>query len=255
MEIIPAIDLLNGTCVRLNQGNYERVTQFNKDPVAQALSWQKQGASRLHLVDLDGARSGKPVNDSSIKKIASALEIPVQIGGGIRSVERAEALIDLGLDKIILGTLAIDKPQSIKSLAKKHPERIIVGIDSKKGKVATQGWLNESNVLATELAKYFNDSDIASIITTDIETDGTLKGPNLKAMRSIANVSKKPVIASGGVGSMSDLLSLLSLEALGVTGVIVGRALYDGRVDLKEAKKALGENKLQDFPQGLNSFA
>ncbi len=246
MEIIPAIDLLMGKCVRLNQGNYKKVTQFNTDPVAQALSWEAQGAKRLHLVDLDGARSGQPINDDCIRAIANALKIPIQVGGGIRSKQRAESLLKLGVDKVILGTVAIEKPELVKDLAKLHPNQIVIGIDAKKGKVATRGWLKESSVLATDLAKEFQQTGIAAIITTDIETDGTLEGPNLDAMREIAMISKVPVIASGGVGKMSDLLSLLTLEPFGITGVIVGRALYDGAFNLKEASQAIADGRLQD---------
>ncbi len=247
MEIIPAIDLLGGTCVRLNQGDYNKVTKFNSNPVEQALCWQNQGASCLHLVDLDGAKTGNPVNDESIKKIRSALQIPIQLGGGIRTFERAEELINYGVDRIILGTIAIENPVLVKELAKKFPDRIIVGIDAKEGKVATHGWINQSNTLATELAKSLYKTGIASIICTDISTDGTLKGPNLKAMREIASVSDVPIIASGGVGCMADLISLLPLEADGVKAVIVGRALYDGTVNLKEGLKTLRNGHIQDF--------
>ncbi len=247
MQIIPAVDLLKGNCVRLNQGDYNKVTCFNKDPVAQALSWQSQGASLLHLVDLDGAKSGKPINDLRIKEIVSALNIPVQLGGGIRTEERAEELLKYGLERVILGTTAIENKGLVKSLAKRHPGRIVVGIDAKDGKVATRGWLTQSDVSATELAKSFRDIPLASIICTDIATDGTLSGPNLKAMREIADVSDVPIVASGGVGSMADLLSLLTLEEYGVEGVIVGRALYDGAFDLREANQAIGECRIQDF--------
>ncbi|CAI8156457.1 MAG: 1-(5-phosphoribosyl)-5-[(5-phosphoribosylamino)methylideneamino]imidazole-4-carboxamide isomerase [Prochlorococcus sp.] len=248
MEIIPAIDLLEGSCVRLHQGDYDKVTRFNEDPVAQALSWQEQGASRLHLVDLDGARSGEPVNDASVKAITAALDIPVQLGGGVRSIERAEALLAYGLERVILGTVAIEQPLMVKKLAQQHPDRIVVGIDANNGKVATRGWITQSDVEATDLANDFNNAGIAAIISTDIATDGTLAGPNLEALRSMAMASNVPVIASGGVGSISDLLALLSLEPLGVTGVIVGRALYDGRVDLREANQAIGDGRLQDPP-------
>jgi len=248
MEIIPAIDLLNGKCVRLNQGDYGQVTYFNEDPVAQAINWQEQGASRLHLVDLDGAKSGKPINDLSVKRIVRSIDIPIQIGGGVRSIERADALINYGIEKVILGTIAIENPDLVKKLARRHPGRIIVGIDTKDGKVATRGWLTQSNVRANELAKTFSEAGIAGIISTDIATDGTLAGPNLNAMREVAIASKVPVIASGGVGCMEDILSLLTLEPHGVTGVIVGRALYEGEIDLNEAIKAIGDGRFQDPP-------
>ncbi len=248
MEIIPAIDLLEGACVRLHQGDYEAVTRFSDDPVAQALSWQQQGAKRLHLVDLDGARTGNPVNDSSIRAITEALTIPVQLGGGIRSHERAETLLECGLERVILGTVAIEQPDLVIALAEAYPGRIVVGIDANNGKVATRGWINQSEVEATDLAKRFSQVGIAAIISTDIATDGTLAGPNLNALRLMADASSVPVIASGGIGSTEDLLSLLALEPLGVSGVIVGRALYDGKVDLSEAIRAIGDGRWQDPP-------
>ena len=252
MEIIPAIDLLDGACVRLHQGDYEQVTRFSDDPVAQALSWQNQGATRLHLVDLDGAKRGEPVNDAAVRAITAALDIPVQLGGGVRSVERAQDLLSCGLDRVILGTVAIEQPELVSQLAQRYPNQIVVGIDAKEGKVATRGWIEQSDVLATDLARRFSDAGIAAIITTDIATDGTLAGPNLTALREMAEASSVPVIASGGIGCIGDLLSLLPLEALGVTGVIVGRALYDGRVELAEAIQAIGAERLQD-PTMINS--
>ena len=164
----------------------------------------------------------------------------------MRSLERAEELIACGLDRVILGTVAIEQPELVQELAQRHPGRIVVGIDANDGRVATRGWIEQSDVLATDLAKQFSAAGIAAIITTDIATDGTLAGPNLEALRTMAQCSAVPVIASGGIGCMADLLSLLPLEPLGVTGVIVGRALYDGRVDLAEAIAALGEARLQD---------
>jgi len=250
MEIIPAIDLLGGACVRLHQGDYDQVTRFSDNPVAQAMSWQEQGASRLHLVDLDGAKRGEPVNDDSVKAITEALSIPVQLGGGVRSIERAEALLACGLDRVILGTAAIENPEIVKDLASRHPGRVVVGIDARQGKVATRGWIENSDVDATALAMDLSQTGIAAIISTDIATDGTLEGPNLEALRAMALASKVPVIASGGVGCMADLLALLALEPIGISGVIVGRALYDGRVDLEEAIAALAPDRLQDPPMG-----
>lgn len=246
MEILPAIDLLDGACVRLHQGDYDHVTRFSDDPVAQALSWQQQGATRLHLVDLDGAKRGEPVNDAAVKAITAALDIPVQLGGGVRSTERVEHLLACGLDRVILGTVAIEQPDLVRALADRYPGRIVVGIDAKDGRVATRGWVEQSDVLATDLAKTFSGAGITAIITTDIATDGTLAGPNLEALRAMAASSSVPVIASGGIGCMADLLALLPLESLGIRGVIVGRALYDGRVDLAEAVRALAEPRLQD---------
>jgi len=246
MQIIPAIDLLDGQCVRLHQGDYDQVTRFSSDPVAQALDWQRQGAERPHLVDLDGARTGQPVNDQVIKAITAALSIPVQLGGGVRSAERAEELLASGLDRVILGTVAIEKPDLVDALASRHPGRVVVGIDAKDGLVATRGWIETSTVQATDLARRFAASGVAAIISTDIATDGTLAGPNLEALRAMAEASSVPVIASGGIGTLEDILSLLTIAPLGVNGVIVGRALYDGTVNLGEALQAVGPERVQD---------
>ncbi len=246
MQVIPAIDLLDGQCVRLHQGDYDQVTRFNDDPIAQALTWQRQGAQRLHLVDLDGARTGQPVNDAVVRQITAALSIPVQLGGGVRSAERAEALLACGLDRVILGTVALEQPELVRELADRHRGSIVVGIDAKDGRVATRGWLESSTVEASALASMFEGSAVAALITTDIATDGTLAGPNLEFLRTMAQASSIPVIASGGIGDLADLLSLLSLAPLGVEGVIVGRALYDGRIDLAEALEAIGPERLQD---------
>ena len=254
MEIIPAIDLLNGKCVRLNQGNYNEVTKFNSDPVKQALSWEQQGAKRLHLVDLDGAKTGEPVNDQTIKEIKKSISIPIQLGGGIRKVDRAKELFDIGIDRIILGTIAIENPEIVKTLSQEYPKRIAVGIDAKEGIVATRGWLKQSETTSTELAKELNDLELAAIISTDISTDGTLKGPNVKALREIAEISINPVIASGGIGSIADLISLVDLENEGVEGIIVGRALYDGSVDLKEAQITLKNLTIQDSANKKDNF-
>ncbi len=248
MEIIPAIDLLQGSCVRLHQGDYDQVTRFSEDPLAQARSWERQGATRLHLVDLDGARSGEPINDQAVQLIAKELSIPVQLGGGVRSLERVEELLSCGLDRVILGTLALENPSLVMDLASRYPHKIVLGIDARNGRVATRGWIEESDVEATSLAQRFSEAAIAAIISTDIATDGTLAGPNLEALRAMARASSVPVIASGGVGCMADLLALLSLEPLGVEGVIVGRALYDGRIDLHEAIHAIADGRLQDPP-------
>lgn len=246
MQVIPAIDLLDGQCVRLHQGDYAQVTHFSADPVAQALSWQQQGAERLHLVDLDGARTGEPVNDAVIRAITAALAIPVQLGGGVRTEQRAEELLACGLDRVILGTVALEQPELVDRLAARHPQRIVVGIDARDGKVATRGWIEASGTEATDLAKRFSRSPLAALICTDIATDGTLAGPNLAFLRGMAEASGVPVIASGGIGNLEHLLSLLSLANQGVEGVIVGRALYDGRVDLNEALQAIGDGRLQD---------
>ena len=254
MEIIPAIDLLNGKCVRLNQGNFNEVTKFNSDPVKQAQIWESQGAKRLHLVDLDGAKTGEPINDLTIKKIKKSISIPIQLGGGIRNVNRARELLDNGIDRLILGTIAIEKPELVKVLAKEYPKRIAVGIDAKKGMVATRGWLKQSKITSIELAKQLNDLKLAAIISTDISTDGTLKGPNVQALKEIAEVSINPVIASGGIGTIADLISLADLEREGIEAIIVGRALYDGSIDLKEAQLTLKNIAIQDSYNDKDKF-
>ena len=254
MEIIPAIDLLNGKCVRLNQGNYNEVTKFSSNPVKQAKIWEQQGAKRLHLVDLDGAKTGEPINDKEIREIKKSISIPIQLGGGIRNVDRAKELFDIGIDRIILGTIAIENPEIVKTLSQEYPKKIAVGIDAKEGKVATRGWLKQSETTSTELAKELNNLELAAIISTDIATDGTLKGPNIQSLREIAEISKNPVIASGGIGSIADLISLADLENEGIEGIIVGRALYDGSIDLKEAILTLKNLFLQDSIDDKNRF-
>ena len=254
MEIIPAIDLLNGKCVRLNQGNYNEVTKFNSDPVKQAQIWESQGARRLHLVDLDGAKTGEPINDLTIKKIKRSISIPIQLGGGIRTIDRAKELLGIGIDRIILGTIAIENPELVKVLSQEYPRRVAVGIDAKKGMVATRGWLKQSAISSLELAKRLNDLELAAIISTDIATDGTLKGPNVQALREITEISINPVIASGGVGSIADLISLSDFEDEGIEGIIVGRALYDGSIDLKEALLALKNILIQDSINDKDKF-
>ena len=254
MEIIPAIDLLNGKCVRLNQGNYNEVTKFNSDPVKQAQIWETMGAKRLHLVDLDGAKTGEPINDLTIKKIKQSIAIPIQLGGGIRSIDRAKELFGIGIDRIILGTIAIENPQLVKDLSKEYPKRVAVGIDAKEGMVATRGWLKQSEICSLDLAKQLNDLELAAIISTDIATDGTLKGPNVRALREIAEISINPVIASGGIGSIADLISLADLEDQGIEGIIVGRALYDGSIDLKEAILTLKNLQMKDSFNNKDEF-
>jgi phosphoribosylformimino-5-aminoimidazole carboxamide ribotide isomerase len=255
MEIIPAIDLLDGKCVRLYQGDYDRSQVFNENPVAVARDFADKGATRLHVVDLDGAKQGKSVNLAAIEAIVRSIDIPVEVGGGLRDIESVKNLLDLGVKWAILGTIAVEKPQLVEELANSFPQQIIVGIDARDGKVATRGWLETSSVAATELAQRMAKMGVAAIIYTDIHRDGTLSGPNLDALRELATSIDIPVIASGGVSSLTDLLSLLGLEALGVKGAIVGKAIYTGAVDLQEAIQAVGSGRWQDVPPDFGSSA
>jgi phosphoribosylformimino-5-aminoimidazole carboxamide ribotide isomerase len=239
MEIIPAIDLLGGNCVRLYQGDYAQSEVFNADPVAVAQQWEAQGATRLHLVDLDGAKSGEPVNLSAIEQIAKTLKIPVQVGGGLRDRARVQQLLNLGVQRVILGTIAVENPELVGALCAEFPRQIVVGIDARNGMVATKGWLETSTVEAKELAGRMAKLGAAAIIYTDIHRDGTMQGPNMEALRELAESIDIPVIASGGVSSVQDLVNLLKLEPIGVTGAIVGRAIYTGDVDLKAAIRAV----------------
>jgi len=253
MDVIPAIDLLEGRCVRLYQGDYARSQVFDENPVAVARQWAELGATRLHVVDLDGAKAGQPVNLKAIEAIVQAVPVSVQVGGGLRDRPSVSQLLKLGVQRVILGTVAVEKPQLVQELCQEFSGQIIVGIDARNGKVATRGWLETSEVAATELAQQMATMGAAAIIYTDIHRDGTLEGPNLDALRELAHGLSIPVIASGGVSSITDLLSLLALEPLGVNGVIVGRALYTGDVSLKEALQAIGPGRIQDVPPDLGS--
>ncbi|PSN11647.1 1-(5-phosphoribosyl)-5-((5-phosphoribosylamino)methylideneamino)imidazole-4-carboxamide isomerase [filamentous cyanobacterium CCT1] len=255
MEVIPAIDLIDGRCVRLYQGDYAQTEVFNDNPVEVARQWVEQGATRLHLVDLDGAKSGKPENWQAIAAIAQAVDVPIEVGGGLRDRARVTDLFSIGVRYAILGTAAIENPELVSDLAGEFPGQIIVGIDARDGKVATRGWLETSEVEAIALAQQMEERGAAAIIYTDIQRDGTLQGPNIPAMRSMAKAVSIPVIVSGGVGALRDLLSLLALEAQGVEGVIVGRALYTGDVSLKEAVRAVGNGRWQDVPPSLGGSA
>lgn len=255
MEIIPAIDILEGCCVRLYQGDYTRSQIYNQEPVAVAKEWVAQGATRLHLVDLDGAKKGEPVNLKAIAALINAVDVPVQVGGGLRTRAAVADLLAIGAHQVILGTVAVEQPQLVAQLCAEFPQQIIVGIDARDGKVATRGWLETSEILATELGQQMAKLGVAAIIYTDIHRDGTLKGPNLAALREMAQAVDIPVIASGGVSSITDLLSLLALEPLGVRSVIIGRALYTGDISLKEALQAVGPGRWQDVPPDLGFSA
>ncbi|MBE9042149.1 1-(5-phosphoribosyl)-5-[(5-phosphoribosylamino)methylideneamino]imidazole-4-carboxamide isomerase [Oscillatoriales cyanobacterium LEGE 11467] len=253
MHIIPAIDLLEGRCVRLYQGDYNRSETFDEDPVAVANQWVERGAQWLHLVDLDGAKVGQPQNQGIVAEIARAVPIPVQVGGGLRDRASVENLLALGVERVILGTIAVEKPDLVAELCREFPGKIVVGIDARNGWVATRGWLETSEVLATDLAGQMASLGAAAIVYTDIHRDGTLSGPNLEALRQLAGAIDIPIVASGGVSSITDLLSLSALEPQGVTSVIVGRALYTGDVSLKDALQAVGPTRILDIPPDFGS--
>ncbi len=235
MLIIPAIDLRNGKCVRLSQGRAEAETVYSVDPVAMAIRWQSEGAKLLHLVDLDGAFSGSPKNLPVIQEIIRAIEIPTELGGGIRDIERIEQMLEIGVWRTILGTAALKNPALVKDACAKFGERIAVGIDAKDGMVATRGWLDVSAKSAVLFAKEMEERGVKTIIYTDIKRDGMLTGPNVEFTGQLAEAVNVDVIASGGVSSLEDIKKLKSLEPLGVVGAITGRAIYTGNLDLKEA--------------------
>ncbi|WP_299754179.1 1-(5-phosphoribosyl)-5-[(5-phosphoribosylamino)methylideneamino]imidazole-4-carboxamide isomerase [uncultured Boseongicola sp.] len=240
MILYPAIDLKDGQCVRLLKGEMDAATVFSDNPAAQARAFQDAGAQWVHLVDLNGAFAGEPVNGNAVEAILSALDVPAQLGGGIRDMATIEAWLAKGLARVILGTVAVEDPDLVRDAAKAFPGQIAVGLDAREGRVATRGWAEETDIQVTDLARKFEDAGIAAIIYTDINRDGAMAGPNLPATEALARAVDVPIIASGGVSSMADLRAL---KATGViSGAISGRALYDGAIDLAEALTML-DNK------------
>ncbi|MEM8801134.1 MAG: 1-(5-phosphoribosyl)-5-[(5-phosphoribosylamino)methylideneamino]imidazole-4-carboxamide isomerase [Pseudomonadota bacterium] len=239
MILYPAIDLKDGQCVRLYKGEMSEATVFNDDPGAQAAQFEAAGAEWLHIVDLNGAFAGRPVNADAVESILTGLTIPAQLGGGIRDMATIEMWLRRGLSRVILGTVAVEEPDLVRQAAKAFPGQIAVGLDARGGKVATRGWADETEVLVTDLARAFEDAGIAAIIYTDIDRDGAMGGPNIAATEALARAVDVPVIASGGVSSMKDLLALRDTGV--ISGAISGRALYDGAIDLPAALKALRE--------------
>ncbi|MEO6812265.1 MAG: 1-(5-phosphoribosyl)-5-[(5-phosphoribosylamino)methylideneamino]imidazole-4-carboxamide isomerase [Isosphaeraceae bacterium] len=241
MQIIPAIDLRGGRCVRLQQGDYDRETIFGDNPAAMAAHWQSEGAARIHLVDLDGAKLGRPVNVDSVREILARVDVPCQLGGGVRDDETVEIWLAAGLDRVIIGTQALKDPPWFRKLVERYPGRIVLGLDAKDGQVATEGWLDVSSVEAVTLAEQFDALPLAAVVYTDIACDGMLQGPNLSTTEALARRLRAPVIASGGVGSLDDLAQLAQLP---IAGCIVGRALYEGRFRLSEARERAGDRPL-----------
>jgi phosphoribosylformimino-5-aminoimidazole carboxamide ribotide isomerase len=229
--LFPAIDLKNGECVRLEQGDMARATVFNLDPAAQARSFAAQGFEYLHVVDLDGAFAGQPMNAHAVEAMLTAVTMPLQLGGGIRDLKTVEAWLGKGVARVIIGTAAVRDPELVKNAAKKFPGRVAVGLDARDGKVAVQGWAETSEVTALEIAERFEDAGVAAIIFTDIARDGLLKGLNLDATLALAERISIPVIASGGLASIEDIKAMLTPRANKLAGAIAGRALYDGRLD------------------------
>ena len=238
MILYPAIDLKDGQCVRLYKGEMDQATVFNDSPADQARAFAAQGAEWLHLVDLNGAFAGAPVNAQAVEAILGAVTIPCQLGGGIRDMATIEGWISRGLARVILGTVAVENPDLVRQAARAFPGQVAVGIDAREGRVATKGWAEETDVLVTDLARQFEDAGVAAIIYTDINRDGAMQGPNVAATAALAQAVSIPVIASGGVSSLDDLIALRDSGAQ-LDGAISGRALYDGKLDLTAAMAAL----------------
>ena len=236
MRIYPAIDIKDGKCVRLLQGRFSDVTVYGDDPAAMAKKWESLGGEYIHVVDLDGALKGHGVNAEIIKKICSSVSVPVQTGGGIRTIEDIKAKLDCGISRVIIGTKAVSSPEFIKKAVSEYGDKIVVGIDAKDGYVAVEGWEKCSEFKAVEFAEKMTALGVKTIVYTDISTDGTLKGPNVAAMEEMAKSVNADIIASGGIGSLEHIKSLVPT---GVEGVIVGRALYTGNVDLSEAVRSV----------------
>lgn len=241
MLVVPAIDLKGGKCVRLLRGEMSAETVYGDDPVAIGQRWVDQGAQYLHVVDLDGAVSGQPVNGAAIAALCNALPIPIEVGGGVRSVERAAELLQLGVDRVIFGTAALAEPEVVREACRRFPGRVAIGIDARDGKVAVRGWVETSATSAVTLAHQAQELGACRIIYTDISRDGTQEGVNVAATRAIAEAVSLPVTASGGVGSLADITALRDCGVEGIDAVIVGRALYTGAVRLPEAIRAAGD--------------
>jgi phosphoribosylformimino-5-aminoimidazole carboxamide ribotide isomerase len=241
MILFPAIDLKEGLAVRLEQGDMARATVFNRDPAAQARAFETQGFEYLHIVDLDGAFAGKPMNAAAVERILKDVKIPVQLGGGIRNTATVEAWLDKGVTRVVVGTAAVRDPPFVKQAARDYPGQVAVGLDARDGKVAVEGWAETSELSVLDIARRFEDAGVAAIVYTDIARDGLLKGLNLDATIALAEAISIPVIASGGLASIDDIKALLAPRAKKLAGAIAGRALYDGRLDAAEALKLMRE--------------
>ncbi|MBT4357860.1 MAG: 1-(5-phosphoribosyl)-5-[(5-phosphoribosylamino)methylideneamino]imidazole-4-carboxamide isomerase [Proteobacteria bacterium] len=239
MLLIPAIDIKEGRCVRLRRGDLSDETLYDSDPMQAAARWVSQGAKRLHLVDLDGAVTGRPVNASIIQKIANTYpDVPLQVGGGIRNVETVKAYLDAGVRYVIIGTQAVNDPAFVSDLCQQFPGHIIVGLDAKNGAVATDGWVKTSDHKVIDMAKHFEADGVVAIVYTDIDRDGMLSGVNVEATAALAKAIQIPVIASGGISDLEDIRRLVLVENSGIEGVITGRAIYEGTLDFREGQAA-----------------
>jgi phosphoribosylformimino-5-aminoimidazole carboxamide ribotide isomerase len=239
--LFPAIDLKDGRCVRLVRGDMAQATVFSDDPAAQARAFEDQGFEYLHVVDLDGAFAGKPMNAAAVDRMLASVKIPIQLGGGVRDMKTARAWLEKGVSRVIIGTAAVEDPEFVKEAARLFPRRIAVGIDARDGRVAVDGWAKTSEILALDLARRFEDAGVATLIYTDIARDGVLKGLNIEATLAMAAAVSVPVIASGGLASIDEVARLLASDCADLAGAIVGRALYDGRFDAREALALIAE--------------
>jgi len=247
MIVIPAVDIKNGKCVRLSQGRMDAETIFSEDPPAMAEKWENEGAELIHVVDLDGAIEKKPQNLESIKAILQRVHVPIQVGGGIRSIDTIRMFLNIGVRRVIIGTEAIRNPEMVSEACRLFPGRIVVGIDARKGLVAIEGWTHTTQIKAVDLARRFEDVGVTAINFTDIHRDGMQTGPNIPETQRLAEAISIPVVASGGVAVIEDIINLLPLESVGVTGVITGKALYSGTLDLKRAIELTKSNLTEPF--------
>ena len=239
MILFPAIDIKNGCCVRLIQGKMAKATVFNQDPINQARLFESKGCKWIHVVDLDGAVKGEPVNQEIIKKVISSVNIKIQLGGGIRNISTIDKWFEIGVERLILGSLIVTNPNLVKDAIKKYPGRIVLGIDLIDDKLAIEGWVKKTDIGATDIAKNFDNLNIASVVCTNIKKDGAMKGIDLDFILNNTNIFKKPIIASGGITTLKDLQILKDNEKNGIEGAICGRAIYEGKIDLIEANKCL----------------
>lgn len=247
MIIIPAVDIKNGKCVRLVQGRKEDETIFSDDPAAMAQRWAQAGAELIHVIDLDGAFEKSPQNLDAVKKIVETVDAPIQLGGGIRNEQTVRRFLDMGVERLIIGTEAIHHPEFVERISKIYPGRIVVGIDARQGLVAIEGWTETTRIKAVDLAKRFENCGLAAVNFTDIYRDGMQTGPNIEETRRLAEAIDIPVVASGGVATLRDIHNLLPLEAVGVVGIITGKALYSGTLDFKEALRAVNPESYKEI--------